>query len=365
MVDMAVQRIDAAEGLVPAAVPLWQAPLWPRLLVNAARPGGAPVATMGDILVRLGLDRPETLAALIGGWDSILSAVRPDVVVADFAPALLMAARGRMPALGVGTGFERPPAGMAHFPSLTGGPPAHDEGQALDNANAGLARAGRDPIAALPAINGADVSLAGVFAELDAYAAWRTEPPVAPAIAGPLPPLSDGGGDEVFVYGFTAMQPDSEFWHGLAASGLPVRIHVGDASPALVESICALGMAFEPQPLPFARIAARSRLVVSHGGHGFVCSALAAGLPQVVVHYDMEKRGYGVGLARAGLGGEVALQDIRREPFAQSLRALHADAPFAAGVRAAAPAFRARMTPAFADVAVAEIRRLAGLAGPA
>ena len=356
---MALQRIDAAMELVPAGATLWQAPLWPRLLVNVTRTGGAPVATMGDVLARLGLDRPDTLAALIGGWDAILTAFRPDVVVADFAPALLCAARGRVPTIGVGTGFERAPATMDRFPSLTGSPPAHDEREALDHANAGLRRAGRDPIAALPAINAADRSLAGVFTELDAYAEWRVEAPVAPAIVGPLPPITDGGGDEIFVYGFTAMQPDAEIWRGLAASGLPVRVHVGDASPTLVDTIRTLGMAFEPAPLPFAQIAARSRLVVSHGGHGFVCSALAAGLPQVVVHYDMEKRGYGIGLARAGLGGEVALPDIRRDPFAQSLKALYTDEAFAAAVRAAAPAFRARMAPSFTDVAVAETLSLA------
>ena len=358
-VAVAFQRIDGAVGGLAEGVELWQAPVWPRLLVNVSRPARVGAASMGDILVRLGLDRAETLAALIGGWDSIVRAFRPDVVIADFAPALLCAARGRVASIGAGTGFERAPSQMAEFPSLSGGAKAYDEAATLAAANAGLRMAGRDPVAALPALMGADIPLAGVFTELDVYARWRAEPTIAPNIAHPLPPVSDGGGDELFVYGFELMAADAPIWRGLGAAGLKVRVHVPNAPRPLVEAIGKAGLAFEPDPLPFAEIVRRSRMVASHGGHGFVCSALVAGLPQVVTHYDLEKRGYGEGVRGAGLGGEVALASIKVGPFAESLRRIFEDDDLARRARDASASFRERVTPSFTDTAVAAALKLA------
>lgn len=357
-VDVALQRIDSGVPDLPAGARLWQAPLWPRLIANVARYRGMP-ATMGDILFRLGLDRPETLGALVLGWESILSAVKPDVVIADFAPALLCAAQERAPTIGIGNGFDQPPATLDSFPSLSGSAPLHDEALALRNANEGLKRAGRAPLAALPALFTTDVPLASTFAEVDPYAACRPDPVVAPAIPRPLPPEADGSGEEVFVYGVELMRPESKLWTGLQAAGLPVRVHVPNALPVLGEALRGFGFAFEPQPLPWAEIVRRSRLVVSHGGHGFVCSALVAGLPQVVTHFDLEKRGQADALVRAQLGGSVPLAAIRSEPFAASLRKLYEDDAFAARVRAAVPSFRARCEPSFEDEVTRAAARLA------
>lgn len=358
-VEVALQRIDSGAAELPAGVTVWQAPLWPRLLGNVARPRASRPATMGDILFRLGLDRPETLGALIQGWDAILRASRPDAVIADFAPALLRAAAGRVPSIGVGNGFDRVPAQLDRFPSLTGGPPAHDEAEALANANAGLQAASRPPIAALPAIFMADVPLASSFAEVDPYHAHRLEPVVAPTLALPLPPPAGGQGEELFVYGVELMRPDIALWKGLAATDLPVRVHIPNALPSLADAIRGFGFAFEPRPLRWDEIVRRSRLLLSHGGHGFVCAALVAGLPQVVTYYDLEKRGQADALVRAGLGGAVPLGAIRPEPFAASLRKLYEDDGAAARARAAAPSFRARCAPSFEDEVAAAVRRLA------
>ncbi|RJF90710.1 glycosyl transferase-like UDP-glucuronosyltransferase [Sphingomonas cavernae] len=342
-VHAALQNVDGAVDILPDGVVLWQGPVWPRLLVNVSRLTGPPVATMADILARLGLDRSESLAGLIHAWDSLLRAIDPDIVIADFAPALLCAAAGRVPAIAVGTSFERVPGSLAAFPSLTGERPVFDESALLDATNHALRATGRAPIAALPQLFRADRSLVASFREIDVYADARTESPVAPSIGSGAPALSDGKGEEVFVYGFEAMMADAALWDGLAKSGLPVRVHVPRATPALSERLTALGFAFEPEPLPFDRIARDSRILVSHGGHGFVSAALLCGLPQVVTHYDLEKRGYADCVVKLGLGGQVPLLAIRAEPFAESLRRLYADDALAARARAAAPGFHAQM----------------------
>jgi len=359
-VALALQRLDSPEIALHPNITVWQAPVWPRLLVNASRPAGPPVATMGDILARLGLDSAETVAALIAGWEAIIGAVRPDVVISDYAPMLLTTVQGRVPTVGVGTGFERVPGGLDRFPSLNDRDPLYDEAVLLAGVNRALASRGRDAIEALPRIFHADVSLSGSFVELDPYGLWRTEPPVSPTIAETMPDQPGAGGEELFVYGFEVTMADSPLWEGIARSHLPVRVHVPNATPALRAIFARHGFAYEEKPVPFDRIAARSRILLSHGGAGFVSSALVAGIPQAVTHYDLEKRITGHGVMRLGVGGQVALQSIKPDVFAASLKSLYEDDAVQARCRALAPSFRARVGRPLELEAVAAAQRLAG-----
>lgn len=342
-VHAALQNVDGAAETLPERVVPWQGPVWPRLLVNTARLPGAPAATMGDILARLGLDRAEALSGLIRAWDTLFAAITPDVVIADFAPALLLASRGRVPSVAIGTSFDRVPPHLDAFPSLSGATPVFDEAALLEQANRALARVGRAPLSTLPRLFAADRSLVASFREIDIYAADRVEACVAPSVGAILPQATSGEGEEVFVYAFEAIPAEAALWEGLARSRLPVRVHVPHAPSALRDRIDALGFTFEPGPVPFDLIAKRSRIVVSHGGHGFVSAALLCGLPQVVAHCDLEKRSYANRVVGLGLGGEVPLAAIRPDPFAESLRRLYADDALARRARAAAPRFQAQM----------------------
>ncbi|MGQ0590136.1 MAG: glycosyl transferase-like UDP-glucuronosyltransferase [Sphingosinicella sp.] len=348
-IHFAVQRLDAFAPGEAVGAPVWQAPVSPRLL--SAVPAARAPAGFADVLARLGMDDPRLVAAMINAWRHLLSAVRPDLVVADYAPFLLMAARGRVPTIAVGTGFSLPPADLAELPVLVEGGRGVDQGPVLDALNAGLAEADAEPMATLAAAFRAERALPVTFAELDPYAAHRPAPP-----AHPLPPdfaASVGEGSEVFVYADARRLEDSPLWRGLAEAGLPMRVHVPRMPDSLRAALVGHGFAVEPEPLPFAAIAARSRLVVSHGGHGLTCACLAAGLPHVVFYYDLEKLLTGLALARLGVGGHVSLPSLEPRAFAESLVQVHRDDAMLARARGAAPAFLAR-DQAPLDRAVAE-----------
>jgi rhamnosyltransferase subunit B len=282
------------------------------------------------------------VAALVRAWLQLLSAVRPDAVVAEFAPWLLLAARGRLPAVAAGTGFDTPPSDMPHFPSLTGRPAVFDEAEILDSVNHALRSVGSEPLPALPAMFAADRELAGTYRELDGYAEWRTRPLIRPALPLPPPEIAPAGGEEIFVYAPELLKPEAPLWKGLAASKLPVRVHIPKVGESYWRALREIGFAVEPEPLPFSGIAERSRLLVSHGGHGFVCSGLLAGLPQVVCPYDLEKTVYARAVTKLGLGGFVPMTLIEPEAFASSLVDLYRDDALAARAREAAPGFHAR-----------------------
>lgn len=336
---------------------VWQAPLWPQQLTIRARPSDRGPSTMGDILAVLGLAEGRALAAMIGAWDRILAAARPDAVAAEYAPALMLAARGRVPVVALGTGFSLPPAHMDAFLSLTGDPAMHDEAPLLAAVNRALAERGRAPLAALPQIFAADVALPAVFSELDPYRSVRRGSHGVPSLSG-LAPLSAGDGDELFVYMNGSQARPLAFWRGLAESGVPVRVH----DPRLTAADCAAleraGITVEIAKVPIDRIVERSRLVMSHGGLGFTCSALLAGIPHIVAPFDLEKRLISATLGSLGLGVETRFDGMDAGRFADLLRTTMADQPLVDRARAAAPAFRARITRSSADEAADAIEGL-------
>ncbi len=355
-VSFAVSRLDAMHAQKVPAAAIWQAPVSPRLMAGRARASG-PVVGMADILARLGMDDPLIVAAMVDGWRQLLGAIRPDLVIADYAPFLLLAVRGRMPAVSIGTGFSSPPSDMAAFPVLIAGAQGTDQAALANALNDGLAEAGEPPVAALPQIFAADRAIVATIAELDPYAATRTTPLALPEEISSA--ISSARGEEVFAYFPDSIPVDSPLWAGLAASGLKIRVHIGLGNAAIRAGVARHGLIVEPDPLPFSLIAERSRLLVSHGGHGIICAGLAAGLPHVVCHYDLEKLTHGLALARAGLGGHVLLGTIKPQPFADSLASLFNDEAIAGRARAAAPEFRARPQAPFRQAVLEAVAALA------
>ncbi len=335
----AVQQI----GTAPAGAPVWQAPLWPTQLATLSRRAQATPATMGDILAILGLDDGEAMRGLIAGWDNILAATRPDAVAAEFAPGLMMAARGRVPVLALGSGFSLPPPDLPIFASLTGQPAIYSEARLLNGLNAALMANGRAPLDRLTAIFAADHELVAAFRETDPYRRWRRSTHGAPSVM-PAPATSDGKGGELFVYMNGLTKWSNAFWQGLADSGLSIRVHdprLGDADARVLEGA---GLIVERRPVPFDLIVRRSRLVLSHGGLGLASSCLLAGVPTMYVPFDIEKRMVAASVADLGLGVRLDYEMVQAARLAALLRETFADAAIGERARAAAPGFRARMT---------------------
>ena len=271
----------------------------------------------------------------------ILAAVRPDAVIAEFAPGLSMACFGRVPLMAVGTGFALPPADLERFPSLTGQPTVHDESRLLEIVNAALTANGRSPRDTLPGIFHVDRELAAVFTELDPYRPWRKSALGFPATAM-SEEIASGEGDELFLYMNGREPRPNALWQALIKSGLKTRIY----DPMLSASDSAIleraGLIIEPHPVAFDLIAARSRVVVSHGGLGFVSAALMAGLPQILLPFDIEKHMIAASIEGLGLGHRAEYGTIDADAFAGLLRSTFEDAALIERARLAAPGFRGR-----------------------
>ncbi len=348
-VHFALQQIDAVGPDHDPQIALWQAPVWPRLLIGLSQRHSTPSFTMGDILGRVGLSRPGALAAMIRGWDAILGAAKPDLVVADFAPALLAAAKGRVASVITASGFAAPAAGLARFPVLTGNASTLDEAELLDIADADLRSVGRAPLASLPSIFAADHEAVAGFALLDPYREYRVQPPCAPVITVPEHAVADPAADELFVYFYSLAPADAPLWQGLALSGRKVRIHVPDPTQEQLATFRRLELIFERHPLPFDRIARQSRLALSHGGLGFVSSCLLTGLPQIVAWYDLEKQLGGKAITAAGLGHDFNFHALTAVQIAEVIEQAWTDPAINSRLAAARPGFAAAMADRIED----------------
>ncbi len=345
LAELGHEPVFAPQQIGPFAShwPTWQGPVWPRLLESLARRYPRNPQTMGDALAYLGLDDKDAVAAMLLAWDRLIADVRPDAIVAEYAPMLQLAARGRVPVLAYGTGFTLPPAQLSAFPALFGNSPVLAEEPLLANLNAALNKTGRMPLDALPQIFAADRSLVATFTELDPYRQWRRDPVKAPAILGPVP-RSNGAGTEVFVYFNGRLKRPNAFWQALADTRLPVRVHDPQLTPNGIAALQAAGIEVARQPVPFATIVTRSRLLISHGGGGFVSSGLLAGLPQLIIPFDGEKRLNAAGVAGTAGCLQASFTGMEARQFTQLLRATFDDQALADQAQAASPEFRARMT---------------------
>ena len=330
-------------GPFAAHWPTWQAPVWPRLLEALSRRDPRRPATLGDCLAFLGLDDPEAMAAMIMAWDRLLFDMRPDAVVAEYAPILQVTAKGRIPTLAFGTGFTLPPDNMPHFPSFFGAPTVVPEPPLLSNFNSSLKRTNRAPLSALPEIFEADHSLVATFEELDPYRQCRQVPVAAPAVCGSVP-RSTGQGEEIFVYFNGNLRPPNSFWRGLVNSCLPICVYNPRLNDSDADILQREGFRILRKPAPFEEIVARSRLLMSHGGLGFVSSGLIAGLPQIIFPFDGEKRL--TANAIAGRSGclQASFDGLKADVFAASLRDAWSSDGLQAQARASAPRFESRMT---------------------
>ncbi len=341
----ALQQVDALAGSIAKRPVVMQAPLWPRLLKTVTQPPAPTTATMGDILDRIGLTQAGTLSAMVGGWDAILSMVKPDLVVADFAPALGCAARDRIPTIGIGVPFCHPPASMAKFPNFFGDMPSLDQNEMLAVVNRELKTANSAEINALPKLFEFDRMVVIGFSEIDPYARWRTETLFAPSIDinTDLQLTSLDNRDEIFVYYYQSFGEVAPLWDALEATQLPVRVYVPRLDQDAVLALEKRGFIVERAPVGWGDIAARSRIVLSHGGAGFVSTALAVGLPQVIAYYDVEKMLTARAVGELGLGSHVYTSQINPQLLSSEIRRLYHDHDIAERARNASHHFRQQL----------------------
>ncbi|MBL8532723.1 MAG: hypothetical protein JNL33_02610 [Betaproteobacteria bacterium] len=309
---------------------LWQAPVWLSVL------RGLPEsATYAELLFRAGFLDARRLLGLALGWRSLLQAIRPDLILADHAPTLLLASRGlAVRRATIGTGFFQPPL-VSPIPAFRVWDPieparvAQSEARALATANAVLGSLAAPALERLGDLLVVDENFLLTWREVDHYASRSADPSVR--YSGPLPTAGHGvdpawpagEGPRVFAYlkgEYGAIEPLVA-----ALSKAPWRTcaFIPGLSPELARRHASNRLALSGSPVNMARVCAEADAVLCNAGSGTVCTVLRAGLPVVMLPMHAEQLLFARRVAETGAGLVLTEVEARQKGAAMVKRVLH------------------------------------------
>ena len=366
---MLARRLDARHRLVFAventafaspvlqrhfgeSVAVIQGSTWAAIPERAASRG--PTRTLADPFNLFGLGDADVLGAVAAHWDGIIARHRPNLIIADAAPALRVAAAGRVPMVVIGSGYTVPPPGQPLpliRPEESEKPEAARvlEARMLGGLNAVRIARGDIPFAHFADAFAGDDTFVCTLPDFDPYAAHRTAPQIWPYVQpllAPGPPVAERDSAALFAYlpaEHAMLKPVLEALG--ATSGHP-QVFVSGADPLWVAARCRPNVVIHRRPADFAAVLPRCRVLIHHGGLATASAGLMAGTPQLALPLQLEHIITATAVCRAGAG--IAIGGASRPDAAQLGAAIEA----------------IRREPAYADAAAAAATRLALEARP-
>ncbi|MCB1864503.1 MAG: hypothetical protein KDG50_03670 [Chromatiales bacterium] len=283
-------------------------------------------ANFGQTLGFGGFHDAGAVEASVRQWSAMLDELRPALVIGDYAPGLMLAARARVPSLNFGAGYWLPPSDLKTFPPTlqTDDPPLFDEAGLIDNVNRALAACGRPAIDALPQVVQGDVQCACTYPVLDPYRGLRRDPYLG-LIDTQSVDVADHRGDRLFIYLHPIAVTNAPLREALCSMRLPALVYSGEAGAPYREQFEAGGLEVADSFVDLPCEMPRTRAVIHCGGHGLACVALLSGRPQLVLSYHMENRLTGQALQSAGVGLRIPLPETPAEHFRQAIHAVAND----------------------------------------
>ena len=283
--------------LADLACPKFQAPVWLHQAV-----GLPPTqASLAEILLACGYLEAGALTGLVDGWRTLFEHLQPDLLVADYAPTALLAARSMgLRSASVGIGFYMPPAGR-DLPSLRDWEPIPAarlrgaEARVLETANAVLARHAEPPFAHAADLLLGDLPLLCTWPELDHYqrdaaAVPRWYGPNFLPQTGEAPAWPAGNGPKVFAY-LKSDHPDhAALLTALAGQGCRTLCYLPEVASGRPAPVKHPLIRYAAGPVSLsAAFVEDCALCVCHGGEATLVQALLAGVPVLLLPMQAEQ----------------------------------------------------------------------------
>ncbi|TFW13440.1 glycosyltransferase [Duganella callida] len=312
-----------------------QAPVW---LHQAA--GLPPPGNLAEVLFHCGYLEPVALRGLVAGWRAMFALLRPDLVVADFAPTALLAARSMgLRSASVGNGYNMPPSAQP-LPAWRDAErlPA-SQARMLATANAVLAEHGAAPYAHASDVFLGDLPLLCTWAELDPWQRAGAEwlgPSFVPD-GGIVPHWPDGDGPKVFAYLKATHAAYGTALQALVDEGCRVLAYVPEVAAGAAPPVLSERVLYAERPLSLQLALAQAEICVTHAGEATLAQALLAGVPLLMLPSHTEQFLTACRVAASGAGYNAALLSPSSDWRAAARRVL--DDP---GFRQAARAYAAR-----------------------
>ncbi|MFZ0693880.1 MAG: nucleotide disphospho-sugar-binding domain-containing protein [Alphaproteobacteria bacterium] len=295
--------VETAPMLKDEPYPIFQGPYWSRPAPNSSRGRPFSAASYSDILAVSGFANADDLAAMVRAWDGIFEIVRPDIVLSEYAPILVLAARGRFPTILFGNGFVTPPADLPVYPRLqTNVEPVMPQEQVLAVVREVQNRRGAPVPETLPSIFACERRFPCSFPELDPYRKVRREA-LLPPLSNRLSPLPPPASPRFFAYLAADAPGITTIFSALAKSGVPGGLFLRSPSRRLKDALGKTTITLYEEPPPLPEVLRDASFVIHHGGAGTTEACLTAGRTQILFPRHLEQsmtaatlRGQGIAL---------------------------------------------------------------------
>jgi UDP:flavonoid glycosyltransferase YjiC (YdhE family) len=297
-------------GALPEPATWFQAPL---LAAPEKVPGVHPV-NPSEILLFRGFGDALSVAGAMRAWLGLFTLWKPDVLVADYAPGALIAARAAgLAHVAIGSGFSMPPA-QDPMPALR--PDTTVEEATLKRADAALVAGVRGGLEHIRATRGlpskasdifrVDANVLCTWPEIDPFGARDGADYVGPQ-DDPTRGVPAGWRGSARPRVFAYLKPrDPRFpviVEALAKLPGEAIVVAPGLTPAQAAAHAASNVQVLAQPAALAPLLANADLCVCPAGPGTVAHALAAGVPLALLPEHFEQ--YLVGRRVAALGAGV------------------------------------------------------------
>ncbi len=247
-------------------------------------------ANFGDILAISGCGSIEPLFAMVSAWEGLIENIRPDVIIADYAPYISIAAKELAPVIQIGSSFALPPGHLNNFPVLqkSKGSGFHEE-QLLENVVAVQKKRGKPIPKSLPQATSGDRQIVCVTPIFDIYHESRLTPATGP-IVSVQQPVTMANNRSLFIYLAADYKLTAKVLQSVIQSNVHACGFVRNASPALLNKCKKLGLDISPRPLPMNKALNDCSVILHHGGIGTTESAAVAGRAQLLLPRHLEQR---------------------------------------------------------------------------
>jgi len=274
--------------------------LWP-VPEKSAGPPGKYAGSYADILALIGFDDRPRVAAAIAAAEKRLSELKPDLIVADFAPVAMLAAAGRIPVLWTGHSYSIPPLDGPRFDRFRQDDVmAVDEDRLTEILQGVQAPRGAPYFSDLPAAFAHTKQIVCCSEVADIFAASRMAPVQGYLVRHEPLPL-EARTERIVAYLHGQHHSLAQILDALAASKRDVLLYLAKAPGWAEARVAGSQIVFSPEPLVFPNDLARAGLLVHAGGANLTEEALSLGLPQVTFPMQIEQHMLGLMLRRYGL----------------------------------------------------------------
>ena len=291
--------------------PRFQAPVWLHQVHGVPN----PQVSLAEILLTCGYLDADALQGLFVGWRGLLGMLQPDLLVADYAPTAMLAARSLgIRSVSVGIGFFIPPD-VTPLPSLRDWEPVQSgrlaaaDTKMLGAVNTVLERVGAEPLARAAQVLHGDVPLVLTWPELDHYgrdqlaAGQRWWGPSMLPHAGLAPEWPAGTGPKVFAY-LKSDHPDHvPVLKALVQLGCCTLCYLSDVAAGRPAPVTSPLLAYSRGPVDLGVTLPECALCICHAGEATLAQSLLAGVPLLLLPTQTEQFliARRVGLTGAGI----------------------------------------------------------------